>query len=78
MWVRWILSVACLAVAAYHVAALITHSRAPLDSPSGPYRAAGQQRHEPGYELSHLAMALGMAAMFSPLGDPVPPLVWSI
>ncbi|MGH3942200.1 MAG: DUF5134 domain-containing protein [Pseudonocardiaceae bacterium] len=74
MWVRWIFSVACLAVAVYHLAALITPSRAARGDTSGPARAEGQR----GYELSHLAMALGMAAMFSPFGDPIPPLAWSI
>jgi hypothetical protein len=29
-------------------------------------------------EASHAAMGVGMAAMFSPLGDPVPRLVWTI
>jgi hypothetical protein len=28
-------------------------------------------------EASHAAMGVGMAAMFSPLGDPVPRLVWT-
>lgn len=83
MWVRWIFSVACLGVAVYHAAALITHSWAPRswaprDGAGGPYRAWRPWRHEQGYELSHLAMALGMAAMFAPFGDPIPPLVWSI
>ncbi|MGQ0777568.1 MAG: DUF5134 domain-containing protein [Pseudonocardiales bacterium] len=74
MWVRWIFSVACLAVVGYHAAALIAHSWARRANAGGPYRAEGQRRHE----LSHLAMAVGMAAMFSPFGDPVPPLVWLI
>jgi len=76
--VRWIFSVACLAVAGYHAAALITHSRALRASAGGTYRAEGQRKYELGYELTHLAMAVGMAAMFSPFGDPVPPLVWLI
>jgi hypothetical protein len=29
-------------------------------------------------ELSHAAMGLGMAAMFSPLGNPVPGAVWTV
>jgi uncharacterized protein DUF5134 len=68
-WVWWILAVACAAVAGYYATALITHGLSPQAD-------AGGRRG--GYELSHLAMALGMAAMFSPLGDPVPGLVWLI
>jgi hypothetical protein len=29
-------------------------------------------------ELSHAAMGVGMAAMFSPLGNPVPGAVWTV
>jgi hypothetical protein len=36
------------------------------------------RRRDPVGELSHAAMGLGMAAMFSPLGDPVPVPVWTI
>lgn len=77
VWVRWIFFVACLAVAgyyAYYVGALITARWVRRDSSE--HRSVTGQ--EWGYALSHLAMALGMAAMFSPLGDPVPPLVWLI
>jgi hypothetical protein len=70
MWVELIFAVACLAVAGYYAAALITCSLGTRDG-------IGGQRGG-GYELSHLGMALGMAAMFSPRGDPVPRLVWSI
>jgi hypothetical protein len=70
MRMELIFVVACLAVAGYHAAALITHS---MDTRDGAARRRGG-----GYELSHLGMALGMAAMFSPLGDPVPRLVWLI
>lgn len=73
MWVRSIFSVACLGVAVYHVVALILHRRTAREENGRPRADQPQAR---GYELSHLAMALGMAAMFSPLGDPVPPLVW--
>ena len=34
------------------------------------------RRRDVAAELSHTAMGLGMAAMFSPLGDPVPQPVW--
>ncbi|HSL08049.1 MAG TPA: DUF5134 domain-containing protein [Pseudonocardiaceae bacterium] len=70
MWVKLIFFAACLAVAGYYAATLITHSLGTRDG-------AGARRSG-GYELSHLGMALGMAAMFSPLGDPVPRLVWLI
>ncbi|MHA6785068.1 DUF5134 domain-containing protein [Pseudonocardia saturnea] len=35
-------------------------------------------RTDPVGELSHAAMGVGMAAMFSPLGDPVPAPVWVV
>lgn len=34
------------------------------------------RRANPAGETSHAAMSVGMAAMFSPLGDPVPAPVW--
>lgn len=34
------------------------------------------RRADPAGEASHAAMCVGMAAMFSPLGDPVPAPVW--
>lgn len=36
----------------------------------------GVLRADPLGEFSHAAMGIGMAAMFSPLGDPVPAPVW--
>lgn len=36
----------------------------------------GLLRTDPVGEFSHAAMGIGMAAMFSPLGDPVPDPVW--
>lgn len=70
VWVGLTFSVACLAVSGYYAAVLIAYS---VGTPG----SAGSRRGG-GYELSHLGMALGMAAMFSPLGDPVPRLVWLI
>jgi Domain of unknown function (DUF5134) len=35
-------------------------------------------RSEVASELAHAAMGLGMAAMFSPVGDPVPGPVWTL
>ncbi|MGH3912020.1 MAG: DUF5134 domain-containing protein [Pseudonocardiaceae bacterium] len=74
VWVGWIFSVACLAVAGYHAGVLITSRWVRRDSAE--HRSV--TGHEWGYVLSHLVMALGMAAMFSPLGDPLSPLVWLI
>lgn len=65
-WVSGALALVCLAVAALHLARLALPARAVGDVPGGP---AG--------EVSHAAMALGMAAMFSPLGDPLPAPAWT-
>jgi hypothetical protein len=35
-------------------------------------------RRDVASELAHAAMGLGMAAMFSPLGNPLPALVWTV
>lgn len=98
MWIQWIFSVSCLAVAGYYAASLIARRGELVDGTAGglpgaaalgaaPVGAApvgtaplgtaplGTAPPRGAYELSHLAMALGMAAMFSPLGDPVPRLV---
>jgi uncharacterized protein DUF5134 len=66
-WVSAGLAVVCLAVAALHLARLAVHARAAAGVPGGPVG-----------ELSHAVMALGMAAMFSPLGDPLPAPVWTV
>jgi hypothetical protein len=68
IWVQWIFSVSCLAIGGYYATVLITR-RGDLREGSGKWGGAG-------YELSHLGMALGMAAMFSPIGDPLPRLMW--
>lgn len=65
-WVSAGLALVCLAVAGLHLARLALHARAFGDVPGGPVG-----------EVSHAAMALGMAAMFSPLGDPLPGPVWA-
>jgi Domain of unknown function (DUF5134) len=66
-WVSGGLALVCLAVTLLHVARLVLHARAFGDDPGGPVG-----------EVSHAAMALGMAAMFSPLGDPLPGPVWAV
>lgn len=38
----------------------------------------GLRRRDVAGELSHAAMGFGMAAMFSPLGNPVPGPVWTV
>lgn len=67
-WVQWVFSVACLTVGVHFAVALITRWSQPAEGRRG---AAGIE-----YELSHLGMALGMAAMFAPPADPVPRPVW--
>src|SRR3954471_17713718 len=66
-WVSAGLAVVCLAVAALHLARLALHAGEFGDVPGGPVG-----------EVSHAAMALGMAAMFSPFGDPLPAPVWTV
>jgi len=66
-WVSAGLALVCLAVVALHAARLVVHAGAFGDIPGGPIG-----------EVSHAVMALGMAAMFSPLGDPVPAPVWTV
>ncbi|MCO1660159.1 DUF5134 domain-containing protein [Pseudonocardia humida] len=66
-WVSAGLALVCLAVVALHLARLAVHATAFGDIPGGPVG-----------EVSHATMALGMAAMFSPLGDPLPAPVWTV
>ncbi len=70
IWVQWIFSVACLGVGGYYAAASVARRGEP--------RTGARTLPGSAYDLPHLAMALGMAAMFSPLGDPVPRLAWVI
>jgi len=69
VWVQWIFSVACLAVGGYLATLSITRRGVLRD---------GLRAPDAEYELSHLGMALGMAAMFAPGDDPVPPPVWVV
>jgi hypothetical protein len=66
-WVSAALALVCLAVAALHLARLVLHAGGFGDVPGGPVG-----------EVSHAAMALGMAVMFSPSGDPLPGPVWTV
>jgi hypothetical protein len=66
-WVSAALAAVCLAVAGLHVARLGLHAGRFGDVPGGPVG-----------EVSHAAMALGMAVMFSPFGDPLPAPVWTV
>jgi hypothetical protein len=66
-WVSAALAAVCLAVAGLHAARLGLHAGRFGDVPGGPVG-----------EVSHAAMALGMAAMFSPFGDPLPAPVWTV
>jgi hypothetical protein len=65
-WVRWAGTAAFLAVAAYCVARLVAAARAP-ESYRGCHRAV---------DLAHVLMAVGMAAMASPVGGPLPMPAW--
>ena len=64
--VSGVLSVGCLAVALLHLVRLVR----PTSDDHGGCSPIG--------ELSHAVMALGMAAMFSPVTDPLPPPVWTL
>ncbi|GEL18269.1 DUF5134 domain-containing protein [Pseudonocardia asaccharolytica] len=61
VWLDAVLTFGCLLVGLFHVARLIGRS-------VGSNTAA---------EASHAVMGFGMAAMFSPVGDPVPAPVWT-
>jgi hypothetical protein len=66
-WLSAVPTIVCLAVAALHLARLAPASVLAGDPPAD--RAD---------ELAHLLVALGMAAMFSRIGSPVPPLQWVV
>jgi hypothetical protein len=63
-WVSGVLSIGCLAVVLLHLVRLV------LPAGATPGDRIG--------EVSHAVMALGMAAMFSPLGNPLPAPVWTV
>jgi hypothetical protein len=65
-WLRWVLAAAFLAVAGYCVARLVAAHRVPA-------RYRGCHR---ALDVAHLVMGLGMAAMCSPIGGPVPAAGW--
>ena len=66
-WFSGVLAVVCLAVALLHLARLAVHAVSPAGVPGGPLG-----------ESAHAVMALGMAAMFAPVADPLPGPVWTV
>jgi Domain of unknown function (DUF5134) len=66
VWLRWTGTAAFLAVAGYCVARLAAAHRAPAGYP-GRHRAV---------DVAHVLMGVGMAAMASPVGGPLPPAAW--
>jgi hypothetical protein len=65
-WLRWTCTAAFLAVAGYCVARLVAAARAPADY-QGCHRAV---------DVAHVLMGVGMAAMVSPVGGPLPMAAW--
>ncbi|HEV7648294.1 MAG TPA: DUF5134 domain-containing protein [Actinophytocola sp.] len=65
-WLRWLATAAFLAIAGYCVARLAAAHRAP-DGYPGRHRAV---------DLAHVLMGVGMAAMASPVGGPLPQAGW--
>lgn len=69
-WLRdslgWLGTAAFVAVAGYCVARLVAAARAPVTYP-GRHRAV---------DTAHVLMAVGMAAMSSPVGGPLPMAAW--
>jgi hypothetical protein len=63
-WVSGGLALVCLGLAVLHLLRVALRRR--------------DSAIDPAVEFSHTAMALGMAAMFSPVGDPVPQPAWTI
>jgi hypothetical protein len=66
LWLRWTGTAAFLAVAGYCVARLAAAHRAPGGYP-GRHRAV---------DVAHVLMGVGMAAMVSPIGGPLPSAGW--
>jgi hypothetical protein len=65
-WLRWTATATFLAVAGFCVARLAAAHRAPAGYP-GRHRAV---------DLAHVLMGVGMAAMASPVGGPLPMAGW--
>ncbi len=63
MWIQWFGTVLLLAVASHGGARLVVAGR----SPTRPHRAS---------DAAHLLMGAGLAAMLTPLGDPIPRAGW--
>lgn len=64
-WLHWVLTAVFALLAGYRLAHVILARR-----------AAGKHYIGRSVDLTHLLVAAGMAAMFSPLGNPVPAGVW--
>ncbi len=69
VWVRWVFVAVFVAVALLCVVRLLAHRRDAARSGCGTDRIS---------DASHGVMGLGMAAMFSPWGAPVPALYWQV
>ena len=67
LWVRWLLALAYLGLAAYCLARLL---------PRGTHRDA--VAHRACNDGSHGLMAGGMAAMFAPVVTPIPAVCWAV
>lgn len=65
-WLRWTLTAAFLTVAGYCVVRLVVAGRVPAG-----YRGAHRA-----VDVAHVLMGLGMAAMVSPVGGPLPIAGW--
>lgn len=65
IWIRWLLTLAFLATAGFHIRRLATAGR----HPSYP-------DHDRAADVAHVIMATGMAVMSSPVGGPLSPASW--
>lgn len=66
IWIRWLLTVAFLVAAGYHVRRLATAGRRQLPDPD----------RERALDMAHVVMSIGMAVMSSPVGGPLSPASW--
>jgi hypothetical protein len=69
IWIRWLLTVAFLVAAGYHVRRLATAGRREAVDPANPDR-------ERAVDMAHVVMSIGMAVMSSPVGGPLSPASW--
>ncbi|MFC5995076.1 DUF5134 domain-containing protein [Pseudonocardia hispaniensis] len=71
VWLDAVLALGCLLLGLFHLARMLGGGFGSTTTGGGPLGSS------PVAEASHAAMGFGMAAMFSPLGDPVPAPVWT-